>query len=241
VWYVIQNKWGAKFLIGDSLPRPVTAAKAAQLMAGTGANPPSQWVQQAAFNLDTFMADVLPVKTEAKAAFPRFKKEPLNKVKTELSGTAGVLAPTTPYQPKINLKSEEPIAAKGRLIKRSLFHGDSNSNSNSNSNGSKADDNGGDDDDDDDDYIKQWEWATEKHQDEDLVTADYGYDQDYCEEQVEDEVEYDFEPMSQSSGKSAASSSSSSSKMATYVPSTDLDESPMAKKTRTRTRNVKYQ
>jgi len=242
VWYVIQNKWGAKFLIGDSLPRPVTAAKAAQLMAGTGANPPSQWVQQAAFNLDTFMADVLPVKTEAKAAFPRFKKEPLNKVKTELSGTAGVLAPTTPYQPKINLKSEEPIAAKGRLIKRSLFHGDSNSNSNSNSNGSKADDNGGDDDDDDDDdYIKQWEWATEKPQDEDLVTADYGYDQDYCEEQVEDEVEYDFEPMSQSSGKSAASSSSSSSKMATYVPSTDLDESPMAKKTRTRTRNVKYQ
>ena len=244
VWYVIQNKWGAKDLVGTSMPRPVTAAQAAQLMAGTGANPPSQWVQQAAFDLNTFMAAVLPVKTESKAAFPRFKKELLSPVKPELSGTASVLAPTTPYQPKISLQSEEPGAAKGRLIKRSLFHDDSNSNSNSSGVKAHASDNGGGgggDDDDDDDYIKQWEWAAEKQQPEDLVASDYVYDQYCCEEQVDGEVEYDFEPMSQSSGKSAASSSSSSSKMATYVPSADLEDSPMAKKTRTRTRNIKYQ
>ena len=248
IWYVIQNKYGAKELVGTAMPRPVTAEDAAQLMVGAGAAHPSQWVQQQPFDLQDFMADYLPVKTVSK---PFIKKEPINKIKKEpsttvtvtgqqattMTMTGGGVVLATPYQPKVKVVDEH--AAKGRLIKRSLFHGSSSSTSNGGNTGAD-DDNDNEDDDDDDECIKKWDWVEKV----DPTAADYDYPDYYEEPGPNDvEVEYDFEPVSQSSrssGKSSSSSSSSSSKVATYVASKDMDESPQ-KKTRARTRNVKYQ
>jgi len=147
--------------------------------------------------------------------------------------TGGGVVLATPYQPKVKVVDEH--ATKGRLIKRSLFHGSSSSTSNGGNTGTDDDN-----DDEDDECIKKWDWVEKV----DPVVADYDSN-DYYEEPgpIDNEVEYDFEPMSQSSGasgKSSSSSSSSSSKVATYVASKDMDESPQ-KKTRARTRNVKYQ